>query len=236
MVAKNKLTNAQDTLLYVGLQIGSYLIARMVAKKVKTPKIDDDNDEVKDNNDQDEKTKSVNTIDVLLRCVGIRVLRQCFWKIALYRYNLGSFSFEWAAFDIFQDCLSIYLASRGEYDKWSLMKQIGSYLFIFGSFMETTHDIHRNMWLSNPENKGKVYQKLWSKFIIYPNYCGYWIWNTGRGLITGNLIFAAITSIFHFYNFQSNSIARVHAYSLERYGKEYEEYIAKTPKMIPFVF
>lgn len=226
MVAKNKLTTPGDTLLYVGLQVGSFFIAKMVATHLKQSNKKEDK----------EKKNKINTIHILLECVGVRVFRQCLWKIALNRYHMGSFSFIWAAFDVFQDCLTLYLASKGDYNKWTMMKQIGAYLFMFGSLMETSHDILRNLWISYPENKGKVYQQGWSKFIVYPNYCGYWLWNTGRSLITGNIIFAASISIFHFYNFQSHSIARAHLFSLEKYGKEYQDYIAKTPKMIPFIF
>ena len=112
MVAKDLLTNTQDTILYVGLQIGSVFIAHLVTQRVLASQpinhiTDDENDE----QDNQINEKDVNYVKLLFKCAAIRAIRQCFWKIVLYKYHMGLFSYAWFAADVFTDCLSIYLSS-----------------------------------------------------------------------------------------------------------------------------
>lgn len=213
--AVDQRTGLLDITCYVGLQIFAFLITIYVRNYVTALSQNDD---------------ERYCIDLLLICAGIRTFRQCYWRSVLYKWHLGFFAVIWALLDVITDCASIWVASTEFYS----LRQIGFILFIIGCFIETFHDTHRTLWINH--HKGKLYKYAFAKYVVYPNYFGYILWNAGRGLMTGNFIFTLSVTGMHLFNFISHSIPDAYFYGKKKYGKEFEKYYDKTSKLIPFIY
>ena len=179
-------------------------------------------------------------MNALLACIVIRVMRQCFWALAIAGDNQllkqPVLPIVIGVINIIIDSLSIYFTARNDTKEITTMDYAALAIFGLGCILETGHDWLRSKFKSNPENKFKIYKDGFAKLIVYPNYCGFWLWHTGRALLSHNLYFATIISSLQFAQFYGGGIPKAQAYASNKYGKEYQDYIAKTYKMIPFVY
>ena len=116
------------------------------------------------------------------------------------------------------------------------MTIVGLVLFGIGSILETGHDILLKRFKSNPSNKGKFYDQGFAKYIAYPNYAGYILFRSGQGMLSNNILYSSCWSLYQYYFFAGNSINSKEEYLLEKYGEQYKEYIAKTPRLIPGIY
>jgi len=111
----------------------------------------------------------------------------------------------------------------------------GIAIFIIGCVLNSGGEILRNQWKKHPENKGKIYTGGFFRYSRHINYFGDLLWVTGYAIITHNwwsaLIPVMLFGFFAFYN-----APKLDEYLQQKYGKEYEEYAAKTKMLIPFVY
>eukprot|EP01084_Bolivina_argentea_P240187 403578_1 len=173
---------------------------------------------------------------------AVRVLKQNIWTLAMLNYGLPVYYLiTWPLFEGFTDIATIWAyAKYGDKKstfnlskKW--MNIVGLLLFFFGGIMESGHDYLLTQF-KTPTNKGKVYVDGFAKYITYPNYAGYILWRTGQALLSNNIIFSAGMSSFWFSFFAFLSIPDKEQYLITKYGAQYEQYIAKTSKLIPGVY
>ncbi len=108
-------------------------------------------------------------------------------------------------------------------------------LFVTGSAITTGSEAARNHWKQVPGHQGKLYTGGLFGWVQHPNYLGEVIsWGgyawlahyTGAALVPVSMLAG-----FIFYN-----IPLLNAYLTRHYGASFEEYAARTKKLIPFVY
>ena len=108
-------------------------------------------------------------------------------------------------------------------------------LFIVGCVLNSGGEILRNNWKTKPENKGKLYTGGFFKYSSHINYFGDILWVTAYAIITGN-IWALSIPLMLFCFFAFYNAPMLDNYLKEKYGKEFENYEAKTKMLIPFIY
>ena len=108
-------------------------------------------------------------------------------------------------------------------------------LFIIGSFLNTGSEITREKWKKRPENKGHLYTTGLFRYSMHINYFGDLVWVSAYAMITANW-YAVSIPVFLFCFFAFYNIPKLDAYLTSKYGKEFDQYRAKTKKFIPFLY
>lgn len=112
---------------------------------------------------------------------------------------------------------------------------VGVAVFVAGSFLNTVSELQRHFWKKHPENKGRLYTQGLFKYSMHINYFGDLLWICGYAIITRNNYAVAIP-LFLFCFFAFYNIPMLDAYLNKKYKGEFEEYKAKTKRLIPFIY
>jgi steroid 5-alpha reductase family enzyme len=112
---------------------------------------------------------------------------------------------------------------------------IGVVMFVFGSWMNTHAEWARDRWKEKPEHRGHLFTGSWFRWTRHPNYLGDLILFSGLCLIAGRWV-SVVIPVLMLAGFVFVNIPALDAHLLEHYGQEFEEYAARTKKLIPFVY
>ena len=227
-MAQQPKATSMSRLVFIGSQIGSLFIADALISSSYIQKYD----------------YYPWRMNALLGCIGIRVLRQSFWGIVIAKDNplvtSVGIGLTIGTINVILDSLSIYFTAKNNRKQITNMDYAALAIFGFGCILETGHDWLRSQFQSNleskPENKKKFYKQGFAEFVVYPDYCGFWLWHTGRALLSHNIYFTASISTLQFAQFHHGAIPRSETYALNRYGQEYKDYSSKMYKMIPYIY
>jgi protein-S-isoprenylcysteine O-methyltransferase Ste14 len=108
-------------------------------------------------------------------------------------------------------------------------------LFVSGSAITTGSEAARHRWKQEPGHQGQLYTGGLSRWVQHPNYLGEVIswggyaWLAHYGAAA--LVPLSMLGGFIFYN-----VPLLNAYLARRYGASFEEYAARTRKLIPFIY
>ncbi|MEP6716306.1 MAG: DUF1295 domain-containing protein [Terriglobia bacterium] len=111
----------------------------------------------------------------------------------------------------------------------------GVVLFALGSWMNTYAEYARHVWKGRPENGGRLYTLGLFRYSRHPNYLGDLISFSGLCLISGRWVTVVIPSIM-LAGFVFGNIPMLDSHLRQHYGPAFDEYAARTRKLIPFVY
>ncbi len=126
-------------------------------------------------------------------------------------------------------------AFRAEPVPFSWLDAIAIGLFAIGSWLNSWSEIQRKLWKADPANKGHCYAGGLFAHAMHINYFGDVVLFTGWCLATHNLWTLALPLLMGL-SFAYMHIPALDAYLAERYGREFDDYSARTRKLIPFVW
>jgi len=112
---------------------------------------------------------------------------------------------------------------------------LGLFLFAAGSWTNSYAEYARNIWKQKPENRGRLYTQGLFRYTRHPNYFGDLISFSGLCLISGRLI-TIIIPLMMIAGFIFANIPMLDAHLHEHYGATFDDYAAKTRKLIPFIY
>ena len=112
---------------------------------------------------------------------------------------------------------------------------LGVALFVAGSWMNSYAEYARRKWKQRPENHGRLYTLGPFRYCRHPNYLGDVISFAGICLISG-LWVCALIPIAMLLGFVFVNIPILDSHLRRHYGAAFDEYAARTPKLIPFVY
>jgi len=174
---------------------------------------------------------------ILLSCIVINYFRKLYWIFQLR--NLEMKASETGAiylFSLFMDICVLTFAARNTAPSPNLTDTIATSLYAIGSIFETGHDYLRTVWKQDPANAGKPYMEGFAKFVVHPNYFGYLLVRSGICLISGNPYITAIFPSLMAADLIISAIPGLQQHNKKKYGKPYEDYLAKTWNLIPFLW
>lgn len=111
----------------------------------------------------------------------------------------------------------------------------GVVLFLLGSWMNSSAEYARHVWKQIPENHGRLYTLGLFRYSRHPNYLGDLLSFSGLSLVAGRWVTAVIPLIM-LAGFIFANIPMLDAHLHDRYGAAFDEYAARTRKLIPFVY
>ncbi len=111
----------------------------------------------------------------------------------------------------------------------------GAVLFVWGSWMNSYAEYARHAWKRDPENRGRLYTLGLFRYSRHPNYLGDLISFSGLCLISGRWVTIAIPLIM-LAGFVFGNIPMLDSHLHDHYGPTFDEYAARTRKLIPFVY
>jgi protein-S-isoprenylcysteine O-methyltransferase Ste14 len=134
-------------------------------------------------------------------------------------------------------CIYLLLAMAGGTNpaKFAVVAGIGAVLFVLGSWMNSYAEHERNVWKRQPENRGRLYTLGLFRYSRHPNYLGDLISFSGLCLVSGRWITIVIPSIM-LAGFVFANIPMLDSHLHDHYGAAFDEYAARTSKLIPFVY
>jgi Predicted membrane protein len=134
-------------------------------------------------------------------------------------------------------CIYLLLAIAGGTNPvpFDAVTGAGAVLFVLGSWMNSYAEYARHVWKRQPENRGRLYTLGLFRYSRHPNYLGDLISFSGLCLISGRWITIVIPSIM-LAGFVFANISMLDSHLRDHYGAAFDEYAARTSKLIPFVY
>jgi protein-S-isoprenylcysteine O-methyltransferase Ste14 len=134
-------------------------------------------------------------------------------------------------------CIYLLLALAGGTNPapFEVVAGVGAILFVLGSWMNSYAEYARNVWKRQPENRGRLYTLGLFRYSRHPNYLGDLISFSGLCLVAGRWITIVIPSIM-LAGFVFANIPMLDSHLHDHYGAAFDEYAARTSKLIPFVY
>lgn len=112
---------------------------------------------------------------------------------------------------------------------------VGIALFLLGSLLNTGSELLRDVWKRDPAHAGMLYTGGLFRYSMHVNYFGDIVWVTGLAFMTANPWSAFIpVLLFVFFAFYNAPLLDRHL--AEKYGTQFEEYRAKTKRIVPFLY
>jgi protein-S-isoprenylcysteine O-methyltransferase Ste14 len=134
-------------------------------------------------------------------------------------------------------CIYLLLAVAGGTNPapFGVVAGVGAVLFVLGSWINSYAEYARNVWKRQSENHGRLYTLGLFRYSRHPNYLGDMISFSGLCLVTGRWITIVIPSIM-LAGFVFANIPMLDSHLHDHYGAAFDEYAARTRKLIPFVY
>jgi len=134
-------------------------------------------------------------------------------------------------------CIYLLLAIAGGRNPtpFGMVAGAGAVLFVLGSWMNSQAEFARHVWKRQPENRGRLYTLGLFRYSRHPNYLGDLISFSGVCLVSGRWMTIAIPSIM-LAGFVFANIPMLDSHLHDHYGAAFDEYAARTSKLIPFVY
>lgn len=134
-------------------------------------------------------------------------------------------------------CIYLLLALAGGTNRTPIgpASFAGIMLFVLGSWMNSYAEYARHAWKQHPENRGRLYTLGLFRYSRHPNYLGDLISFSGLCLISGRWLTVAIPGAM-LAGFVFANIPMLDAHLHDHYGHAFDEYAARTRKLIPFVY
>jgi protein-S-isoprenylcysteine O-methyltransferase Ste14 len=126
------------------------------------------------------------------------------------------------------------LLGVGSQSAWNLLDDIGVFLFLLGSVLNSLAEFQRHAWKRDPANRGKLFTGGLFSLSMHVNYFGDLLWVLGYAFVTNNL-YSFLIPLFLFCFFYFYNIPKLDAYLAGKYQQEFEEYRRKTKRFIPFI-
>lgn len=108
-------------------------------------------------------------------------------------------------------------------------------LYLCGSYLNTASEVQRKLWKQNPSHKGHCYTGGLFRYSMHINYFGDVVLFTGWCLLTATWWTLGLP-LMMLVLFMYVHIPPLDNYLAERYGNEFENYRAKTKRLVPFVW
>jgi len=108
-------------------------------------------------------------------------------------------------------------------------------LVLLGSYLNTGSELQRWQWKKLPSSKGHCYTTGLFGYATHINYFGDSVLFTGWAMLAAS-IFAWGIPIFVTAGFVFFHIPALDAYLSKRYGADFDEYAAKTAKLVPLIY
>jgi steroid 5-alpha reductase family enzyme len=121
------------------------------------------------------------------------------------------------------------------YHPVGLLELFGLFLFLLGSYLNTTAEYFRYVWKQKDENKGHLYTHGLFKHVRHINYLGDAILFTGLALVSHKAILLIIP-ISMALMFTLILIPLKENYLKRKYGNDFNEYASRTKRFIPMVY
>jgi protein-S-isoprenylcysteine O-methyltransferase Ste14 len=111
----------------------------------------------------------------------------------------------------------------------------GAFLFVLGSWMNSYAEYARHVWKRQPENRGRLYTLGLFRYSRHPNYLGDLISFSGLCLVSGRWM-TIVIPLMMLAGFVFANIPMLDSHLRDHYGAAFDEYAARTSKLIPFVY
>jgi protein-S-isoprenylcysteine O-methyltransferase Ste14 len=108
-------------------------------------------------------------------------------------------------------------------------------LFVSGSVITTGSEAARQQWKQAPEHQGRLYTSGLNRWTQHPNYLGEVI-SWGGYAWLAHYTAAALVPLSMLAGFIFYNIPLLNAYLAHHYGASFEEYAARTKKLVPFIY
>jgi protein-S-isoprenylcysteine O-methyltransferase Ste14 len=112
---------------------------------------------------------------------------------------------------------------------------VGAILFVLGSWLNSYAEYARSKWKQIPENRGRLYTLGLFRYSRHPNYLGDLISFSGLCMISGCWLTVPIPLLM-LAGFVFANIPMLDAHLRDHYGVAFDEYSARTYKLIPFIY
>jgi len=134
-------------------------------------------------------------------------------------------------------CIYLLLAIVGGRNSapFGAVAGVGAGLFVLGSWMNSQAEYARHVWKRQPDNRGDLYTLGLFRYSRHPNYLGDLISFSGLCLVSGRWMTIVIPSIM-LAGFVFANIPMLDSHLHNHYGAAFDEYAARTSKLIPFVY
>jgi protein-S-isoprenylcysteine O-methyltransferase Ste14 len=134
-------------------------------------------------------------------------------------------------------CIYLVLAIAGGTNPapFGAASAAGLALFVLGSWMNSYAEFARHEWKSHLENHGRLYTLGLFRYSRHPNYLGDLISFSGLCLTSGRWVTIGIPLIM-LTGFVFANIPMLDSHLHDHYGAAFDEYAARTRKLIPLVY
>jgi len=112
---------------------------------------------------------------------------------------------------------------------------IGIVIFVAGSWMNSYAEYARHKWKRLAENRARLYTQGLFRYSRHPNYLGDLISFSGICLISGAWV-TTVIPVLMLAGFVFVNVPVLDSHLHDHYGSAFDQYAARTRKLIPFVY
>jgi len=112
---------------------------------------------------------------------------------------------------------------------------LGVVLYAVGSWLNTGSELQRKWWKERPENAGRLFTGGLFRYAVHINYFGDELLFTGYALITGRgwTLLIPLLMLVGFFFF---SIPELDRHLRAHYGADFDSYVRRSRRFVPFLY
>ncbi|UCC45329.1 MAG: DUF1295 domain-containing protein [Candidatus Zixiibacteriota bacterium] len=172
---------------------------------------------------------------LMVSCSLIYLFRFAICMFVFFKRKIGWFEGSLVSLLFFMMFYLFNTSAGSHLEPIGMIDIAGIFLYLTGSCINTVADYQRYAWKRNAENKGRLYTEGLFKYSMHINYFGDSIMYIGLAMITLEYV-CLFVSVIIILNFVFLQIPMLDKHLSEKYGDEFEEYLKRTKKFIPFVY
>ncbi|MGB2867090.1 MAG: DUF1295 domain-containing protein [Bacteroidota bacterium] len=172
---------------------------------------------------------------VLLSCVIIYIARAAFTLFVFVKRRIPWWEAAWGG-SLIGVVLFLFLRDGFRTPQMlGFVDVVGILLYLTGSYVGTASEYSRHLWKACPENQGHLYMEGLFRYCRHINYFGDLLVFGGCGILTRQL-WTGIVPLAMGLNFALFIIPAHDAYLAMRYGGEFDNYVQRARKLVPFLY
>ena len=172
---------------------------------------------------------------LLWACAGIYFIRLLFTLFMFFKRKLSWIEAITISVLMAPLLFAFMVVGGNSQEPLGILDLFGALLYILGSFLNTWAEHSRHVWRKKPENRGRLYTQGLFKYAMHINYLGDSLLFTGFAVITHEPAMLLIPC-FMTLNFVVILIPSLDRHLARKYGKEFDDYAARTNKLVPKLY
>jgi steroid 5-alpha reductase family enzyme len=174
---------------------------------------------------------------VFFAAVIVRTFSQVLWAWSLLSYEMAPGGAVFVTlFNVVVDVVCALAMLHHRIELVPLGDGLLFAIFMVGILLERVSEFQRKAFKGKAENKGRPHFEGLFAVAVYANYSGFIIWRGAMAGLSGSILVEVLSLTMMMHSLITGDVENQRARNSKKYGKVFDDYFDRTPKMFPFVY